>query len=413
VRAREQLRNAPVPLEIDEIVLNRALTRPGDCARCKTIAKRTKKAQQFLHREFQEIPLRVAEDPGEPILGPSALLAFGRHVFDGEALKSKLQKVSKLKEVELEAIDWPSLEVPLTLTLGKGGVGKTTISAGLAFHSRRPHPKESVTICSIDPAPSLDDVFRSEIGAQPRSVLNDPKLKAAEIDAVAEYEYWAAEMQQKVESATSTEVRGVHLDLSFERDLFLAVLDVVPPGVDEIFAAFRILDLVDAGGRVQIDMAPTGHALEVLRTPARLLGWARVLLKTLAHHRTLPLARDAAVEIATVSQRVRELAATLSDPKRSCLWVVMLAEPLPDRETRRLLDALREMNAPVPGVFVNRVLMVTGNCTRCNRASSWQKQTLAKIREWNVPVYVVPEFSEEIAGKNGLQRLTKKLWRLR
>ena len=256
MRAREQLRNAPVPLEIDEIVLNRALTRPGDCARCKTIAKRTKKAQQFLHREFQEIPLRVAEDPGEPILGPSALLAFGRHVFDGEALKSKLQKVSKLKEVELEAIDWPSLEVPLTLTLGKGGVGKTTISAGLAFHSRRPHPKESVTICSIDPAPSLDDVFRSEIGAQPRSVLNDPKLKAAEIDAVAEYEYWAAEMQQKVESATSTEVRGVHLDLSFERDLFLAVLDVVPPGVDEIFAAFRILDLVDAGGRVQIDMAP-------------------------------------------------------------------------------------------------------------------------------------------------------------
>ena len=128
------------------------------------------------------------------------------------------------------------------------------------------------------------------------------------------------------------------MDLSFERDLFLAVLDVVPPGVDEIFAAFRILDLVDRGGRVQIDMAPTGHALEVLRTPARLLGWARVLLKTLAHHRTLPLARDAAVEIATVSQRVRELAATITDAKRSQVWVVMLAEPLPDRETRRLLD---------------------------------------------------------------------------
>ncbi len=412
VRAREQLRNAPVPLEIDEIVLNRAITRPGACARCKTIARRTKKAQKFLNREFREIPLRVAEDPGAPILGASPLLAFGKHVFDGKAWQSKPKPTSRLESLELEATGWPSLEVPLTLTLGKGGVGKTTISAGLAFHSRRAHPKESVTICSIDPAPSLDDIFRSEIGTQPRSVLNDPKLKAAEIDAVAEYEHWAAEMQQKVESATSTEVRGVHLDLSFERDLFLAVLDVVPPGVDEIFAAFRILDLVDAGGRVQIDMAPTGHALEVLRTPARLLGWARVLLKTLAHHRTLPLARDAAVEIATVSQRVRELAATLSDPKRSCLWVVMLAEPLPDHETRRLLDALRKMNAPVAGIFVNRALVVTSDCIRCNRASRWQRQTLAKIREWNVPVYVVPEFSEEIAGKSGLQRLTKKLWRL-
>jgi anion-transporting ArsA/GET3 family ATPase len=149
-----------------------------------------------------------------------------------------------------------------------------------------------------------------------------------------------------------------------------------------------------------------------LRTPARLLGWARVLLKTLAHHRTLPLARDAAVEIATVSQRVRELAATLSDAKRSAIWVVMLAEPLPDRETRRLLEALKEMNAPVAGIVVNRILMADGDCTRCNRASSWQNQTLAKVRAWKVPVYIVPEFGEEIAGKTGLQRLTKKLWRL-
>ena len=63
------------------------------------------------------------------------------------------------------------------------------------------------------------------------------------------------------------EERGVHLDLSLDRKFLLALLDVVPPGVDEIFAIFRILDLLRSGGRVVIDMAPTGHALEVLRTP--------------------------------------------------------------------------------------------------------------------------------------------------
>jgi arsenite-transporting ATPase len=412
VRAREQLRQGSVPLEIDAVVLNRAVTKAGNCLRCKRRSKRTLDAQRFLAREFNGLAMHIGEDPGAPILGAGALAKFGKHVFEGSPLKLAAAKPAKTKSVEFEPAEWPSLNVPLTLTLGKGGVGKTTISAGLAIHGRRQHPHEGITICSIDPAPSLDDVFQTEVRHQPCAVLGDPKLQAAEIDAVAEYQHWADEMKEKVEGATSTEVRGVHLDLSFERDLFLAVLDVVPPGVDEIFATFRILDLVERGGRVQIDMAPTGHALEVLRTPARLLGWARVLLKTLAHHRTLPLARDAAVEIATVSQRVRDLGAILSDGKRSAVWVVMLAEPLPDRETRRLLADLQSMNAPVAGVFVNRVLMEINKCPRCLRAQAWQKQTLASLRDWKVPVLVVPEFDDEIVGKRGLEQLTKTLWRL-
>lgn len=413
VRAREQLQRAPVPLEIHEIVLNRSVHRAGDCPRCKTQAMHTAQAERFLRREFAKVTLHSADDPGTPIVGAEALRAFGHHVFEDAPLKLRFPRSVKPDNPDLEATDWPTLGVPLTLTVGKGGVGKTTISAGLAYHSREEAKTIPVTICSIDPAPSLDDVFQTEVVNQPRPVLNDSKLQAAEIDAVAEYERWAEEMRQRVEGATSTEVRGVHLDLSFERDLFLAVLDVVPPGVDELFAAFRILDLLERGGRVQIDMAPTGHALEVLRTPARLLGWTRVLLKTLAHHRTLPLARDAAVEIATVSQRVRELTAILTDPQRSQAWVVMLAESLPDHETRRLIAALEEMKAPIAGVFVNRVLLDAKGCARCTRKQSWQRRTLAKIRKLRFPVLVVPEYNEEIAGKRGLERLTKTLWRLR
>ena len=45
-----------------------------------------------------------------------------------------------------------------------------------------------------------------------------------------------------------------------------------------------------------MDMAPIGHALELLRMPERILAWPRPLLKTLATHRTLALARDAAVQ---------------------------------------------------------------------------------------------------------------------
>lgn len=410
-RARDQLLRGAVPMAVTEIVLNRALKHPGSCPRCKRIAQRTTAAQRFLRREFNGVPVRIAEDPGAPILGAAALLSFARHVFTDSPLKVKAARTAK-SAVEIEETQWPGLDLPLTLTLGKGGVGKTTVSAGMAFHARQSAKAAPVTICSIDPAPSLDDIFQADVGNQLRPVLSDRDLRAAEIDAVAEYEHWASQMRDKVQDATSTEVRGVHLDLSFERDLFLAILDVVPPGVDEVFAILRILDLVEQGGHVQIDMAPTGHALEVLRTPARLLGWARLLLKTLAHHRTLPLARDAAVEIATVSQRVRELSKTLEDKQRSRVWVVMLPEPLPDRETRRLLRELRQQKVPLAGVFVNRVLLQETNCARCRRAKAWQHQTLAEIRKWRLPVYVVPEFPEEIAGEQQLRRLTKTLWRL-
>ena len=73
-------------------------------------------------------------------------------------------------------------------------------------------------------------------------------------------------------------------------------MEVVPPGVDEVFAIFRIMELLRVAGESAgpqhrpglIDMAPTGHALELLRMPERMLLWSRLLLKSLAAHRTLP-----------------------------------------------------------------------------------------------------------------------------
>ena len=122
-----------------------------------------------------------------------------------------------------------------------------------------------------------------------------------------------------------------------------------------------ILDLLEASGKkrasiVIIDMAPTGHALELLRMPDRLLLWSRLLLKALAQHRSLPLAQDAAVEIASMGQRVRELSRMLRESSQTLLIPVMLAEPLPDRETGRLLAALKDLGAATSPVFVNRIL---------------------------------------------------------
>jgi arsenite-transporting ATPase len=302
----------------------------------------------------------------------------------------------------------------MAFTIGKGGVGKTTISAALAVRTRQ-KLNAVVNVCSTDPAPSLDDVFRANVGGKLGPVLNDSGLRAAEIDAIDEYRKWTVQMRQRVNEGLTTEgERGLHLDLTYDRELLDALLDVVPPGVDEIFAILRISEIVHRGECLIIDMAPTGHAIDLLKTPERLLSWTRMLLKTLAANRTLPLARDAGVEVATIQHKVRELAAVMKDRDRSSVDVVMLPEPLPDRETRRLLRMLKEMGSGVERVFVNRVMVQeVEDCSRCKRARSWQMYTLQKIRTLaGMDLYVVPEVTGGISGRAALTKFTRNIWRL-
>jgi arsenite-transporting ATPase len=403
-------------LHITEIVLNRVVKQPSRaCKACGTRAAAVRPALRFLEHNFGGVPVRIGEDHGSPVLGATDLFAFGQHVFSGRKLRLARSTPKRAGEWQFKATSWPSLETPLSLTLGKGGVGKTTISAGLAYHHRRAKSRDTVSICSTDPAPSLDDVFEAEIGNNVVPVLNDVKLRAIEVDSLAEFRHWAEQMRDNIDGAFSSEARGLHVDWSFERRLFSALLDIVPPGVDELFAVFKILDLLEArtqSSRVVIDMAPTGHALELLRMPDRMLLWSRLLLRALAPHRELPLAQDVAVEIARISQRVRSLAAMLKDGKRSRLWPVMLAEPLPDRQTERLLVEIAQLGGHSGPIFVNRVIFEedAAGCTRCGIARRWQLATLNRLADRHVAFFVVPNMPREIAGDAALQSFTRELW---
>ena len=415
VRAAEALRAPDLGLRISGIVVNRAVTRAGSCSRCKRRAGDFRHAREFLRSHFPRVRVNVAEDEGSPISGTVNLLAFARQVFGGSKTALRV-KSPPGHDIAFEAVPWPDLPTPLTLTVGKGGVGKTTVSAALAFRHRVAH-RNPVTVCSTDPAPSLDDVFQQEVGDEVAPVLGDRGLRAVEVDSVAEFARWSEAMKRKLEGALTSDVRGVHLDLSFDRQVITALLDVVPPGVDEIFAIFRILDLLS--GRKEslvIDMAPTGHALELLRMPQRMQLWTRLLLKSLAAHRTLPLAQDVAVEIAAVGQRFRVLDQKLEDARQSRVWPVMLAETLPDRETGRLLQQLDDIGLHAAPLVVNRVIFSedAGDCRRCRRAHDWQMATLASLRRrWkSKKIFVVRDFGREISGKKALKQFTSQIWQL-
>jgi arsenite-transporting ATPase len=410
------LRSISPDLDLTGIVLNKAVLASRQCRICRKRYAATRNAREFLGQNFPATKIYMAEDAGAPVLGP-ALGPFGEHLFTGRKLawKATLPK-PKPREIRLARVEWPVLDRPLSMVLGKGGVGKTTISAALGLHTRL-RRRGAIDICSVDPAPSLDDIFQADISDQPRAVLGDRKFRASEMDAVALFRAWARGVKEMIDAATSAEVSRVHVDLWFERQLFSQLLESVPPGLDEILAVIRVLDLVRGHtSHVLIDMAPTGHALDLLRTPDRILVWTRLLLKSLAHHRTLALARDAAVKIAELGKSVRELLELLEDPKHARVYVVMLPEALPDRQTERLIAELSKLRLSAAAIFVNRVLFKEDarKCRRCSRTRQWQLSTINRLtaRYSQISLYVVRNFAQEIAGKKALRSFVGELWRL-
>jgi anion-transporting ArsA/GET3 family ATPase len=149
--------------------------------------------------------------------------------------------------------------------------------------------------------------------------------------------------------------------------------------------------------------------------PERILLWSRLLLKSLASHRTLSVAQDVAVELAELGQRVRKLLEIMRDPRQSKVWAVMLAEPVPDRQTQRLLAALNDLGLAVDSIFVNRVLVeAERDCKQCLRAQQWQQAILQGLqrRYAKLRMYVLREFPTEIAGAAALKKFTGELWKI-
>lgn len=416
-RVMEELKKLNL-LELTAVIMNRTGRGSGRCSHCRSRRRQAAAAMACFRNKFVA-RYYVGEDAGSPISGVRSLLQFGEHVFGKAPIRERPPAVTSNNgaRVRLQRTEWPPLKARLTFVLGKGGVGKTTISAGLGFNTRRTS-RNAVEICSVDPAPSLDDIFRSQIGDQPAPVLGDAKFRASEFDAAALFKAWLAEVREEMASATSAEVSGIHVDLAFERRLFSELLEMVPPGLDEVTAIFRIADMRgSSGAKLVIDMAPTGHALELLRTPQRILLWSRLLLKSLATHRKLALVRNAAVKIAELELEARELLNALKSFSQTEAFAVMLPEPLPDRETERLLAQLESLGISCKRIFVNRVIFPGSvrNCQRCRNAEIAQDRLLSKLpRKYpGKDIYVIRNFDCEIAGKAGLRTLTRELWLLK
>src|SRR5258708_30619736 len=103
---------------------------------------------------------------------------------------------------------------------------------------------------------------------------------------------------------------------------------------------------------------------------------------------------------------------TIKAPARRRFFTVMLAEPVPDQQTERLVGAVEALGINVDSLFVNRVLMESSKCRRCARSQQWQRATLGKLGKKypRYPIYMLREFPGEIAGAAALKWFKRELW---
>ncbi len=256
----------------------------------------------------------------------------------------------------------------VVMTMGKGGVGKTTLAAAIALAlAERGHP---VHLSTTDPAAHVAEAIDGAV----------PGLTISRIDPTREVARYRQEVLNQV--APTVDAAGLAL---LEEDLR-------SPCTEEIAVFRAFAAVVDEGqtGFVVLDTAPTGHSILLLDAA---LAYHREVSRTQGE---MPLA-------------VRELLPRLRDPAFTRVLIVTLAEATPVNEAEQLQQDLLRAGIRPYAWIINQSLLPTG--TRHPVLMQRSQTESAYIRRVSTELgdrcALIPWVPEAPVGKAGLSRLLR------
>jgi arsenite-transporting ATPase len=274
-----------------------------------------------------------------------------------------------------ESMD-PLRDARLLFFGGKGGVGKTTTAAAAAVTLARATPSRPVLLLSTDPAHSLADVFAVAIGDRATSIPGAPRnLRVRELDAPAAL----AARRAGFEAALAEISGGRAADVAPAGRAVGNLMDLAPPGIDELFAMLTVVDAQHDYPLVVVDTAPTGHALRLLEMPDAAREWVHVLMRVLLKYRSLVRPGQLAAELVELSKSIRELQDLVRDRRATRFIVVTRAAELPRLETERLIDRLRRLRLATPALVINALTLAPRKCPRCRATAAGERRALAAL----------------------------------
>src|ERR1044071_2827610 len=290
---------------------------------------------------------------------------------------------------------------------GKGGVGKTTAAAAFASAFAQANPKQKVLVFSTDPAHSLSDSFDEEIGEPKHGIAGTENLDGMEIDPgkwfedlKARYRTWTDELFEALSG-------GSRMEIKFDREAMRELVELTPPGIDEIAALGTISDLLDEE-RYQtliLDTAPTGHLIRFLELPQVALSWIRTFMKLLLKYQNVMRANQVAEELVALSKSIKKVIALLTDAERCEFVAVAIPERMSLEETIDLTKSLEKLKVPLRKLLINGVAPDDA-CAFCKSRRKAQDQVIAdfekRFRRRSVEMFVAPQQPHEIRGAEDL-----------
>jgi arsenite-transporting ATPase len=255
------------------------------------------------------------------------------------------------------------------MTMGKGGVGKTTVAAAIAVMlARRGHP---VHLSTTDPAAHVAQTLAGRVDG----------LTLSRIDPAAE----TAAYQREVMTA-----QGAAMD---QAGRALLEEDLRSPCTEEIavFRAFAREVGRGAGRFVVLDTAPTGHTLLLLDASE-------------AYQRELE--RQAR---STQPEEVLKLLERLRDPAFTRILLVTLPEATPVHEAAGLQADLRRAHIEPFAWVINQSLLHGGSCDPVlqRREEAERRYLREVVEEHATRTAWLPWQAEEPTGPDALARLAE------
>lgn len=312
---------------------------------------------------------------------------------------------------------------------GKGGVGKTSLSAALGTALAAEGLK--TLVLSTDPAHSIGDAFQQSVdgGGAVEIVGAEGELYAMEVDS----EGAVKDFQRLAREYVSEGRRGVGADIARKLGLedFANLLDNAPPGIDELVALTEVIELVKFGDfdRVIVDTAPTGHTLRLLSFPEflesflgkiirlkqRLDKGIEALKSVLGRREGSADAVDRAAKgVDRLRKNMGELRELVADDSRTQFAIVTVPTGLAMAESERLAKSLKKDGVAVNNLIINQVVPEGEGTAFVNRVVSEQvvclKQVAEICKQWGLVTVRAPFFDTEVRGVYGLRAMAGSLF---
>ncbi len=295
----------------------------------------------------------------------------------------------------------------ILLYTGKGGVGKTSVSAATAL--RCAELGYRTIVISTDSAHSLADSFDLPLGPEPTPVA--PNLWGQELDVLHEMDkHWG---RIRAYAASVFAWRGLDEIVAEEMTLL--------PGIEELTSLIQTVHLYETGDydAIIMDCAPTGAALQLLTMPEigrwylekifplqkRAIALGTPLLRAVTD---MPLPSEQIFDaVEGLIRRLDQMQQLLTDRTLSSARLVLNPEKMVIMEARRAYTYLSLYGYPTDAVICNRVLppdVRDGYFAEWHAIQAGYRETIRDAFT-PLPVLEVPFFDREVVGLDMLRRM--------